>query len=106
MNDVPKVIIKFTISDGKGKSFTESEDYSELVNEWITNGVNGTKEDVLSSIKEGTFKFSEVKNGDVAYGYIESLAQSRNCPQFILNASYSELTIAVECLENEYVKKS
>ncbi|MFW6029483.1 MAG: hypothetical protein ACOCRO_04435 [Halanaerobiales bacterium] len=98
-----KVLIKFTVSNNKGTKYTEIEDYSDLIHEWITNCSNVTKKAVLSTIREGIFDIHEVKTSDVAYGFLESLWQSDRCPLFIMEDE--NLTIKVDVLVNEYLEE-
>jgi hypothetical protein len=97
------VKIRITISDDKGNIYDMVEDYSELIDEWITNGSNGTEEDVLSSIKEGLCRVSDLEKENIAFGFVESILQSGEAPAFIYRTPTSELYIKVECLENDYL---
>lgn len=97
-----EVKIKFTLENESGTmSFSEIVDMSEQFHEWITNGANGAKEEVLSRIKEGTFKLDEVDKDSIAYGYIEYLAQSREAPLFVF--AEDNVKITVKCIKNDYV---
>ena len=79
---------------------------SEIIDEWINNGANGTKADVLSCIKEGDFLLSEIlgdKNKpNIAYGFIECLMQSSYCPPFLSDTKTEDIIVSVRCLVNEY----
>lgn len=97
-----QVVIKFSIFNNKGSRYTEIENYTDMIHEWITNGANGSKEDVLSNIREGTYGIHELSTSDIAYGFLESLWQSDRCPRFIMEDE--NLTIKVETLVNEYMK--
>lgn len=99
-----KVIIKFTFENVSGTlSFSEAVDMSEEFHEWITNGANGAQEKVLSRIQEGTFDLHKLDRNNIAYGYYERLAQSREAPLFIF--SEHGVKVTVECIKNEYVNK-
>lgn len=98
-----KVVLRFTIITETGKIFGETLDYSKVVHEWISNGANGTKDDVLNYIREGVFTPESLDKGTVAYGYLESLSQSDSCPDFLFEEGIK--TIEVKHIKNGYKKE-
>ena len=92
---IKKIVKSFTVSSIP-YSYTNIEDYTELVNEWIENGANGTEEDILYYMRDGTFT-SEDKD-TCAFGWLEALVQSDHCPPFICQSNNC-LTIKVETVE-------
>lgn len=89
-------------------SYSVIEDYTEYAedlidcnNEFTSTGVKMTEDNIEDYFKEGTFKDSEIEvlNGDhFLFGFVESLAQSDSCPEFIRNRN-EEMTFIVERME-------
>ena len=75
-----QMIKKFTVFCDK-YSYSEVEDYTNIVNDWISNGANGTKEDVLHYMRNG--EFDEDDDATCAYGWLEALGQSDHAPHFL-----------------------
>jgi len=70
-----------TIENSKHKYIYE-DDYSEIISEWISNGSNGTREDILEYCKPTTITLQQIVDGDqssIAFGIWETLCQSPEC---------------------------
>lgn len=73
--ETPPVIVKKITLVGNGYQLEYIDDYTELVYEWITNGVNGTPQEILEYMRDGEFSPNDCKDSFV-YGFLEALAQS------------------------------